>query len=240
MIGVVIFSRLNSSRLPGKALLDMDGRPLLGYLIDRLRYIKNADRVIVATSDETSDDTLAAFVEQQDGISLYRGCLDDVSGRALGCMRAFDLDVMVRICGDSPFEIPAMIDHMIELREDNDAELLTNVQDRTYPSGLSVEVVSRDAYERAYSQMSEAVDFEHVTHYFYQHPKQFKIVNVVREDGGDLTHLNLCVDTAQDLKRASWIAQHLGDNLEHAGLEELIAATEAWYTEHPEDRGKAT
>lgn len=220
--------------------MDMGGRPLLGRIIDRLQHVKNADKLIVATSDDISDDALAEFVEQQDGVSVFRGSLDDVSGRALECMRAFDLDVMVRICGDSPFEIPEMIDQMIDLRENHDADLLTNVQDRTFPSGLSVEVVSRPAYERAYAQMSEADDFEHVTYFLYHHAEQFKIVNVVSDDGADLSHLNLCVDTADDFTRARWIAQQLGSRIEQAGMDELIAVAKAWYANHPEDAGKAT
>lgn len=240
MKGVVIFSRYSSSRLPGKALMDMGGRPLLGRIIDRLRQVQRANKLIVATSDEPSDNALARFVEGESGVELFRGSLDDVSGRALECMRAFALDVMVRICGDSPFEIPAMIDDMLERQERSGADLVTNVQDRTFPSGLSVEVVTRDAFERAYAQMTEQPDFEHVTRYLYRHPQDFRIENVLSGEGCDLTRLNLCVDTPGDMERASWIAQKLASNASHAGLSDLIAAAEAWYAEHPEDKAKAT
>lgn len=238
--GVVVFSRYSSRRLPGKALMDMGGRPLLGRIIDRLRHVQNADTLIVATSDEPSDDALARFVEGEDGVELFRGSLDDVSGRALACMRAFDLDVMVRICGDSPFEIPAMIDDMVERQERSGADLVTNVQDRTFPSGLSVEVVTHDAFERAYAHMTEPQDFEHVTRYLYRHPQDFRIENVLSGKGRDLTKLNLCVDTAADMERASWITKKLGNDAPHAGLGDLIAAAEAWYVQHPEDTVKAT
>ena len=240
MIGIAVFSRFSSTRLPGKALLDMGGRPLLGRIVDRLKGCRAADLLIVATSDEASDDALAAFVAGEPGVELYRGPLDDVSGRALGCMRAFDLDVMVRICGDSPFEIPAMIDRMIERREALGADLVTNVQDRSFPAGLSIEVISRQAYERAYPLMREADDLEHVTRYLYQHPGDFTIDNVVADAHGDLTRLNLCVDTAQDMERARWIVAQLGSDFATAGLEELIALAEQWYANHPEDTGKAT
>ncbi|MFC1673821.1 cytidylyltransferase domain-containing protein [Pseudomonadota bacterium] len=240
MIGVVVFSRYNSTRLPGKALKDMGGRPLLGRILDRLRGVRSADKLIVATSDLQSDDALAAFVEGEAGVELFRGSLDDVSGRALECMRAHNLDVLVRICGDSPFEIPAMIDDMVARREASDADLVTNVQDRTYPSGLSVEVIARAPYERAYAAMSDAQDLEHVTRYLYRHPDDFQIENVASGRGQDLTRLNLCVDTADDFARATWIIDRLGDDFESAGLELLIACAEAWYVHHPEDTGKAT
>ena len=240
MTGVVIFSRYSSSRLPGKALMDMGGRPLLGRIIDRLRRVQRANKLIVATSDEPSDDVLERFVEGEAGVELFRGALDDVSGRALECMRAFDLDIMVRICGDSPFEIPAMIDDMLERQEQSGADLVSNVQDRTFPSGLSVEVVTREAFERAYAKMTEQLDFEHVTRYLYRHPQDFHIENVLSGKGRDLTRLNLCVDTAGDMERASWIVQKLGSNASHADLGDLIATAEAWYALHPEDTVKAT
>lgn len=240
MIGVVIFSRLSSSRLPGKALMDMGGRPLLGRIIDRLRGVRSADKLIVATSEDSSDDALAAFVENEDGVDLFRGSLDDVSGRTLACMQAFDLDALVRICGDSPFEDPAMVDAMIALQISSGADIATNVYARTFPSGLSVEVVTREAYERAYPQMTEPNDFEHVTYYLYQHPESFKIENARVKGGEDLTHLNLCVDTLQDLERTTWIARQLGDGFNSARVAQLIETAQAWYAEHPEDTGKAT
>ena len=233
MIGVVIFSRMTSSRLPGKALVDMGGRPLLGRIIDRLHGVRKAQKLIVATSDDDSDDALAAFVDNEDGVELFRGSLDDVSGRTLACMRAFDLDAMVRICGDSPFEDTTMVDAMIDLQISSGADIATNVFDRTYPSGLSIEVFTRVAYERAYPQMSEPNDFEHVTYYLYQHPESFKIENALVEGGADLTHLNLCVDTSEDLRRTTWIANKLGEQFKRAGVAEVIEVAEAWYVEHP-------
>lgn len=202
--------------------------------------MRSADKLIVATSDQESDDALAAFVEGEAGVEVFRGALDDVSGRALECMRAYGLDVLVRICGDSPFEIPAMIDDMVARREASQADLVTNVQDRTYPSGLSVEVIARAAYERAYAAMSDAQDLEHVTRYLYRHADDFHIENLVSGRGKDLTRLNLCVDTAEDFARATWIMEQLGEGYENAGLDDLVANAEAWYAQHPEDTGKAT
>jgi len=213
---------------------------LLGRLLERLRHVQSADKLIVATSDQGSDDALAEFVKAEPNVDLYRGPLNDVSGRALGCMRAFGLDVMVRICGDSPFEIPAMIDDMLLRQAASGADLVTNVQDRTFPSGLSIEVIAREAYERAYALMTDPMDLEHVTRYFYQNPTDFFIENVVSQADRDLTRLNLCVDTAQDRDRAAWIMAELGNGFEHAGLAELIRVAEAWYVAHPEDTVKAT
>jgi len=235
MIGVVIFSRLSSSRLPDKALMDMGGRPLLGRILDRLRRVRCADKLIVATSIEPSDDALAAFVDKEPEVDLFRGSLDDVSGRTLACMRAFDLDALVRICGDSPFEDPTMIDSMITLQNKTNADIASNVFVRTFPSGLSVEVISRTAYERAYPLMSDPKDFEHVTYYLYQHPEIFHIETVASEGGKDLSHLNLCVDTQQDFVRAVWIARQLGDGFNTAGVAELIKVANTWYAAHPED-----
>lgn len=240
MIGVVVFSRLSSRRLPGKALMDMGGRPLVGRIFDRMRQVDRADKVILATSNETSDDALAAFVGKEPGVDVFRGDLNDVSARTLACMQAFDLDHLVRICGDSPFEVPAMVDELIDLHLQSGADITTNVYDRTFPSGLSVEVVSREAYERAYPMMRKAEDFEHVTYFLYQHAHLFEIESVLSDHVGDLTALNLCVDTAADFERASWIAKQLGERCALAGVDELISVAEQWYALHPEDTAKAT
>ena len=107
-IGLVIFSRMDSNRLPGKALKTFAGRALLGHVIDRAKATRNADLVIVATSDRGTDDKIAAYAEAQ-GAEVFRGSAHDVLGRAVGCAEAFGLTVLGRICGDSPFIAPQML-----------------------------------------------------------------------------------------------------------------------------------
>ncbi len=232
MIATVVFSRFSSSRLPGKALLDIAGRPLLGRVLDRVCQAKKADRVIVATSVDTSDDVIEDFARKE-GVAVFRGSLDDVSERALACMRAYDLDVLVRICADSPFIDPSLIDTVIDLRARTEADVASNVFCRSFPAGQSVEVVTREAFERAYPRMSSPAHFEHVTKFFYEHPADFRIENL-RSAGGDLTALNLCVDTQDDARRATWIARRLESGMGSNSLQALIETAEAWYARHPQ------
>src|SRR5690606_5239919 len=115
---VVTFARMGSSRLPGKSLTDIGGRTVLGCLIDRLGLLKQPARLIVATSDQAVDDAIADFCAtdamcRELGIQVFRGALLDVLGRAAACARAFNLDPLVRISGDSPFMDPAVIDRVI-------------------------------------------------------------------------------------------------------------------------------
>ena len=101
-IGVLIFSRFDSSRLPGKALLDISGKELLGRVIDRSKKIRGITGVAVATSDRNIDDNVAAFAKAQ-GVDVFRGSVDDVAKRAIEACNFYGWDAFVRICGDRPF-----------------------------------------------------------------------------------------------------------------------------------------
>ena len=124
--GLAIFARLDSRRLPGKALMPIAGRPLLGHVIDRARRARRVDRVIVATTDRPVDDPIAAFADGE-GVSVFRGDAADVLGRAVACARAFRLATLVRISGDSPFIDPGLIDHMLEVHAADRPDATTNM-----------------------------------------------------------------------------------------------------------------
>jgi spore coat polysaccharide biosynthesis protein SpsF len=102
-IGVIVQARMSSSRLPGKVLREVQGRALLGHLLDGLRQAKGPDTLLVATSVDPSDD------------AVWRGPLDDVAARFLGAAEAASLDAAVRICADSPLLDPALVDQAVAL-----------------------------------------------------------------------------------------------------------------------------
>lgn len=112
---VIIQCRLNSSRLPGKAALDMHGAPLLARVIERCRLAGLASEVVVATSDQPEDEIVSAIAASA-GAPVYRGSLDDVRARLLGCARAFGADVFIRATADNPFVEPDLIDALIALK----------------------------------------------------------------------------------------------------------------------------
>lgn len=210
--GIVIFARMSSRRLPGKALLAIGSRPLLGHVIDRARRVTSAQGLVLATSVDASDDSLAAFAESE-GLPVHRGPLDDVLTRAIECVRAQRWTAFARVCGDRPFLEPLAIDHAIQ-RIDTPGEdapdLVTNMIDRAVPAGMTTEVIRSNALEYVQTRTTDAFYREHLTRYFYDHPREFRIADVgappVETEG-----LRLVVDSAEDLDRARYVVAQLPD-----------------------------
>jgi len=221
---VVVQARASSARLPGKVLRVLAGRSLLAHLIERLRRAALPDGLMIATSAALDDDAVAAEAARL-GVRCHRGSLSDVAGRMLGALRESGSDALVRISGDSPLLDPALVDRAIALFRETDADLVTNVQRRTFPKGQSVEVVTRGALERACAAMTDNSDREHVTPYLYAHPESIRIVNFASEiPRGDL---QLSVDTEEDLARVRAILDRLGEPASSHGLAAVIAAADA-------------
>lgn len=224
-VGLAIFSRFDSRRLPGKALLAIGGRPLLGHVVDRTRKLAGAVRVVIATSERAVDDPIAAFA-RANGVDAFRGSCDDVLGRALDCALAFGFDHLVRISGDSPFMDPALIERLIRIHLAERPDLTTNVFPRTFPAGLSVEVVSRTALETA-APAADARQREHVTPFFYEHPERFRIRNEISGiEGWD--EVSLTVDTPDDLEKARWIAAALADGGDAGSIGTIVELARSW------------
>lgn len=226
--GIIIFSRMDSNRLPGKALLDISGRPMIGRVIDRSKCIKGADHVIVATSSREIDDPIASFAEAEN-VSVFRGSADDVGERALGACDKFGLTKFARICGDRPFFSPSVISHLISIHNEPNIDISTTMFPRTYPPGLTGEVLSTSALRKAMLETNEVTDHEHITAYFYKHPNKFTICNLDSPDYLDLDGLSLVVDTESDLERARWIASRLHDFPDKSNdLVEVVRLAREW------------
>mgnify|MGYP001454945949 CR=1 FL=1 len=138
----VIQARMSSSRLPGKVLRIVRGKPLLDYLIDRLECCSQLDGIILATSDQVSDDPLFEFAKSK-SLRCHRGSLDDVALRVLTAADEMHADAAVRVCGDSPLLDHNQVDKFISIfRREDQMDLVTNVQHRTFPKGQSIEILN--------------------------------------------------------------------------------------------------
>jgi len=218
-VAAIVQARLGSSRLPGKVLAEVSGKPLLEYLLERLEHAENLDAIVVATSDDPSDDPLVSFCAAR-GTDCHRGPLDDVARRTLDAVNERRLAAFVRISADSPLLDPSLVDRAVALLGDNEADLATNIFPRTFPHGQSVEVFDSDAFRRGAAAMVDAHDREHVTPYFYRHADEFQINSFTHEP--DLSSLQLAVDTPDDLGMfASLVGAMSRPHWEYA-LEELV------------------
>ena len=161
----------------------------------RLKVSKKVKKIIVATSNNHSDDKLTKYLLKKK-INIFRGKLDDVVDRLYKASRGNKY--FIRINGDSPLIDPKLIDKMIDIfkKKISLVDILTNTNPRTFPKGQSVEIVRRKILKDNYPFMS-SFDKEHVTSFFYKNQKKFKIKNVKNKN--KIYKIKFAVDTKQDL-----------------------------------------
>ena len=139
-IGAIIFARYDSKRLYGKALIDIEGRSLLGRVIDRSKLINGINNIIIATSDRSIDNHIYEFA-QSEGIKTFRGSCNDVYQRSIDACEKYKFDFFARICGDRPFFDYELVSKAIEIFKKKGADLVTTMYPRTYPPGLTTEII---------------------------------------------------------------------------------------------------
>lgn len=194
--GAIILGRLDSQRLPGKVLADVHGRPLLWYLLERLRQVQALNLLVMATSDRPVDDPIADYCAGQ-GLAVYRGSVDDVAGRVLGCVQTHGLTHFLRVNADSPFLEPGLVAQGWAAVLRDNWDFVTNLRPRSFPYGVSLELLRSDVYAAAYPQIQNPAQREHITGYFYEHLDNYRWHNIRRSP--DLSEVRLTVDTPQDL-----------------------------------------
>jgi spore coat polysaccharide biosynthesis protein SpsF len=160
---------MGSSRLPGKVLLDLAGRPALLRLVDRLRRCKTLETIVVATSVEEKDDAVAALCTAH-ALPVFRGSEKDVLDRYYRAALVHGLSVVVRITADCPLVDPTLADEMIRffLERRGDFDLVTNRHPLTYPDGLDVDVMAIEGLERAWREADTPHEREHVIPFFWE------------------------------------------------------------------------
>ncbi len=228
---VVVVARMSSSRLPGKTLMSLADRPMLGRVVERVAQSQQADSVLVATSTDPSDDPIAEWSSEA-GMCCFRGSLANVALRVHEAGKEAGADGIVRVSADSPFIDPAIIDHAIGLFRRSDVDLVTNVFPRTFPKGESIEVIAIEALERVLAEGLSPAQAEHVTQVFYDRAKQFRIVNFRVDDVTDArprdhSAVQLSVDSEDDWVTAQAVAHSLGTHLDGASWIEIESA---WLT----------
>lgn len=192
---------------------------MLEWLVERLKLAKRASAVVVATSTEKNDDAIAQFCANS-GIGCFRGPLADVTERLAAAAEWAGAEAFVRVSGDSPLMVPAIVDDVIALYQAHDVDLATNVQERTFPKGLSAEAIRVDALRRAQKSMQPG-EAEHVTQAFYRHAPEFRIINL--SSGHEWGEIQMSVDTAEDFSLMEKMFAVMASSNETLTVEGLIA-----------------
>ncbi len=208
-IGIVLLCRYNSNRLPGKILKEINGQPVLEIILNRLKASTKADQIIVCTSDQSSDDPIVEYCKNEE-VNYFRGSLNNVSERFLACANAYKLDWAVRVNGDNIFTDYRLIDQGIELISKGNYDFISNVEGRTYPTGMSVELVKTSTYKHYFNKISERADWqEHVTLFFYENIDLVKKRFFYNHSLETAKGTKLALDTEEDFKKAKWIIDEI-------------------------------
>ena len=213
----VVQARMSSSRLPGKALADLCGRSAIDRVLDRLDRCRELEGVVVATSEDASDDPLAEALDGR--LPVVRGALDDVLGRYALALSEHPCDAVVRITGDCPLIDPDVVDLVVGRWRSGEAAYAANViEPRTWPKGMDTEVVSAHALRSAAEEARDPYDREHVTPFVRSRPDRFPQEAVALDPPA--ADVRLVLDTPEDLEAL----RRLIARAPEAGLDELIAA----------------
>jgi len=205
--GIVILSRYSSSRLPGKALRPMLGKVVLAYIVERLLQVVPKEYIVLATSEEASDDPIAVFA-QQAGVTCYRGSLENVAERFYQAAATRGWDYATRINGDNIFVDTVVLQQMIALAETGKYDFVSNVKGRTFPKGMSVEIVRINHYAALLPAINASTQYrEHVTLYLYEHDGGQAYFYYLNETLPEAAGLQLALDTPEDWDRTLYVMQ---------------------------------
>ncbi|MBI3522176.1 MAG: NTP transferase domain-containing protein [Chloroflexi bacterium] len=190
---------MSSRRFPGKVLAPFRGEPIILHVVRRARALRGIAETVVLTSDQPSDDPLAAYCEHA-GIPLRRGPLDDVLARfrafATGSPHAW----LLRLSADSPLLDGDVLQRLIDHPDRELADIVTTIFPRTFPRGQNGELIRAASLLSLPQPELSASDREHVTPWFYAHPERYRILNVASSEPS-LAERTMAVDTVEDLQR---------------------------------------
>jgi glutamate-1-semialdehyde aminotransferase/spore coat polysaccharide biosynthesis protein SpsF (cytidylyltransferase family) len=197
VIVAVIQARLGSSRFPGKSLAEICGRPMLWHVIDRVRRAKLVDKVVVATTEKTSDDAIADLCERE-RVACFRGNENDVLDRFYRAAKLHSADVVVRITADCPLIDPIIVDEVIGRFARGDCDYVYSNLRCAYPDGLDTEAFSFRALQQAWRESSKPSDREHVTPYL--RTEKFQVAGIENDDSAPPSQHRWTVDYPSDLE----------------------------------------
>lgn len=205
-VSILLQARMASTRLPGKVLLPVLGKPLLQYQIERLLRVRLASQLIVVTTVHFEDDEIEALCCEL-GVTYFRGNAQHVLSRYYEAAQRYQLSTVVRVTGDCPLIDPDVVDDVIQAFLNQSCDYVSNTLERTYPRGLDVEVFHCDALRQAFQNALSPEEQEHVTPYFYNNPQRFRL-GTVKQDV-DRSDYRWTVDTPEDYQLIELLLRHI-------------------------------
>lgn len=211
---------MTSSRLPGKVILPVVGKPLMTHLVERLKR-SSVDEIVIATTERPTDDVLEKLAGEL-GVGCFRGSEDDVLGRVLGAAQSVNADLIVEITGDCPLLDPAVVDRVLNTFKSNQVDYVSNTLKRTFPRGLDVQVFPTAVLAEVERLTQDPVDHEHVSLYIYEHPERYRLLNIESGLPERCWDWRLTVDTDEDFALIKAIYEHLYPGKPDFGLDDMV------------------
>lgn len=212
-IAAIVQARMTSTRLPGKVLFDLAGKPSLQHIIERLRRSKYLDDVIIATTINEADNPIIDLCDKLN-CHYWRGSEEDVLQRVLDAAHAYEVDVIVEVTADCAVIDWTHADYLIGLLFETGAEYASNVVVRSFPRGFDTQTFYTKTLERANKEVDNQVDRQHVSTWIYKNPKgKYKIYNWYSEP--DLSVIRLTIDTPEDYE----LVKKVFDGLKEFGID---------------------
>ena len=210
-VGAIVEARMTSSRLPGKHLLPVLGRPIIGHLVHRLKSISLINDVVIAMTTRPQDDILEKYVRSI-GAEVYRGDEDDVMGRVLCAAKSFDIDVICEVTGDCPIIDTNLIFQIVSTYLCNNADYVNNSKYSGLPDGMGCQVFSTSTLSMSASLTNRKLDREHVTLHIKRNPDLFSSIYLTTDPSLRWPELALTLDELDDYRLLKSIVEHFGES----------------------------
>lgn len=218
----VISARMASKRFSGKVMAQILGRPILSLLTERVKMATSLDDIAVATTINIEDDAVVDLAKQE-SVKVFRGSEKDVLWRVLVAAKECQADVVVRLTGDNPLTDPIYIDKGVKLFLTGKYDYVANDNiELTMPRGMDVEIFSVNNLEKISRITKNPDDREHVTRFFFQHPKMFRLKAFGPPKKDRLSGWHLAVDTKQDLRFVKKIFEELYPKNPNFGYQDIL------------------
>jgi spore coat polysaccharide biosynthesis protein SpsF len=205
----IIQARMGSTRLPGKALMDLCGTPVLQNVIERVRLARHVDRIVVAT---TVNSWQIVKHCQHNDINFYAGSEDDVLERVNSAAGSFDADIVVDITGDCPLVDPAHIDRLVTLVDETGFDYVSNIRPRLWPDGFDVQVYPRRILSFLNENVKDPALRTHTGWNINNPDLKDKLIDTYNLSPGQSWHcvpaMRLTIDYPEDLQVVSSVVKH--------------------------------
>jgi len=193
----IVQARMGSTRLPGKVLMDLGGKPVLARVVSRLRRCSRLSEIVVATTTSQPDDSIVRECQRLNA-QCFRGSELDVLDRYYHAALVGNADAVVRITSDCPLIDPELVDKTVEQFCQERADYASNCSPRTFPRGLDTEVFTMEVLSKAWREAREPYEREHVTPFLYLGSEKFKLAFLTGSI--DYSHYRWTLDTVEDFE----------------------------------------